>query len=77
MSENEKLAFGLKVRELRKDRGWSQGELAQEMRRRGLKATTARISRLERGDRNILTNEPRVLAAIFDTDAWTLWGERS
>lgn len=75
MSANEEIAFGLRVRELRQSREWSQGRLAQEMRQRGLKATTARISRLERGDRNILPPEPRVLAAIFETDERDLWGE--
>lgn len=76
MSADTTIAFGLKVRELRQAKGWSQGHLALEMRQRGLKATAARLSRLERGDRNILPNEPRVLAAIFETDERYLWGER-
>jgi len=76
MSENMRIAFGLKVRDLREQQGWSQGSLAQEMRRKGLKATAARISRLEHGDRNILPNEPRVIAAIFEVDESYLWSSR-
>lgn len=74
MSENQTIAFGLRVRELRLVRCWTQGFLAQEMRRRGLKATTARVSLLETGNRNVLTNEPRVLAIIFEVDVRDLWG---
>ena len=49
---------GLHVREARKARGWTQGQLAQELRRVGIRTSQTEIARLEKlpGDKG---QEPR------------------
>jgi XRE family transcriptional regulator, regulator of sulfur utilization len=61
--ENSVGRFGLNVRELRLERGWTQEELAD---RSGL--TPVQISRVERGVREVrLTTLLRLIAALETT----------
>lgn len=58
--------FGESVRELRTAQGWSQEELADRMRSRGIEdAAALRVSRLENGQRRVRLDEVLTLSEVF------------
>lgn len=67
MSEDER--FGRSVRRLREQREWSQGELAERLKRAGhdnFHATT--VSRIEKGDRPVRLSEAVAIAETLGSN---------
>lgn len=67
------IAVGRKVRDLRRQRGWSQERLAHRMRLHGFAMHQTTVAKLEAGDRPIRLAEAVALAAAFDVPFEALW----
>ena len=65
--------FVTNVRAAREARGWSQGQLADELVRLGVHATQSSVSRLEKGEREPKLSELKALATAFSTTADAMW----
>ncbi|KAB8196813.1 helix-turn-helix domain-containing protein [Nonomuraea phyllanthi] len=67
--------FGVRVRELRQARGWSQEELADRLTQQaGLQFHQTQIGKVESGTRPIRLNEAAALALIFNVPLQDLIG---
>lgn len=64
--EQDALVFRLAVRRLREELGWSQNQLASELRKLGLEEfSQVAVARLERGERAVKLGEARVIASAL------------
>lgn len=64
--EQDALAFRLAARRLREELGWSQNQLANELRKLGLEEfSQVAVARLERGERAVKLGEARVIASAL------------
>ncbi|WP_336629665.1 MULTISPECIES: helix-turn-helix domain-containing protein [unclassified Microbacterium] len=61
--------FGIRVRELRKERGWSQEELAHQA-----DLDRSYVGGVERGQRNVSLDNIHKLAKTLDVSPGTLFG---
>lgn len=62
-----------RIKALRKERGWTQAQLAERMARAGVEyASQSTVSRLEQGGRPIRLIEAQALAIIFQLTIWEL-----
>lgn len=57
--------FGDKVRQWRRERNWSQDELAQRLRRHGFDMHQTTVAKIERGSRPLRVAEAAAIATIF------------
>jgi transcriptional regulator with XRE-family HTH domain len=65
--------FVERVKALRAERGWTQGQLAERMVAAGVDyASQSTVSRLEQGGRPIRLVEAQALAVIFNSTIWQL-----
>ena len=71
--ETAEAAVGAKVRALRVERGWSQGDLADKLDEVGWPIHQTNISKLEAGRRPIRVAELHALAAVFGLPPIALW----
>ncbi|MEV8615673.1 helix-turn-helix transcriptional regulator [Amycolatopsis sp. NPDC051373] len=65
--------IGLKIRELRIERGWSQTTVADRMRNLGFDLHQTAIAKIESGKRPIRANEVYALALVFGLPIQALW----
>jgi len=71
-SGESKNIIGQAVLRLRKERGWSQRFLAEQMQLRGFDCTDLTVLRIEGGKRFVPDYEVKVLAEIFQVSYETL-----
>ena len=64
-NEKRKNFIGLKLKELREARGWSQRDLAKEFQLIGCDIDQNVITRTERGDRKISDKEILAITVVF------------
>lgn len=62
---NSKNIIGNKVKQLRKERGWTQKALATQMQLNGLDMTELTVLRIENGSRFVPDYEVKALAKLF------------
>lgn len=66
--EQDALAFRQAVKRLRKHKGWTQNQLATELRKAGMtEFTQVAVARLERGERSVKLGEAGVIADVLDS----------
>lgn len=64
--EQDALAFRQSVKRLRKLKGWTQNQLATELRKAGIaEFTQVAVARLERGERSVKIGEAGVIANVL------------
>lgn len=61
----KKNTVGLKFRQLRESRGWSQRNLAHEFQKLGYRYDQNFVSRIERGERHVNEIELRAIMHVF------------
>jgi transcriptional regulator with XRE-family HTH domain len=66
MSQDAERRFGQRLRELRKLRGWSQEQVASQMRALGHGWQQTTVTKTEAADRPIRLNEAASLAALLE-----------
>lgn len=69
--------LGAKVRELRRERGWSQEDLARRLDAFGYQMHQTTVAKLEAGERPIRVNELAALAVILEVTAAELIADLS
>lgn len=62
-------SFGIKVRDWRKARGWSQDDLASELNDLGFEMHQTTVAKIERGARPLRVSEAVAIAHIFGVPA--------
>ena len=67
--------FGVKVRELRKARGWTQTKLMDELGLLGIEFTQTIVSKIEGADRPTSVDEVTAIATLFGVTFNTLLGD--
>lgn len=68
---------GQRIRDLRRELGLKQGELAAALFERGLKLPQSSVHRLEVGQRPLRVNEAAVIADFFKVSMESLWESAS
>ncbi len=68
---NHLVAFGQRIRTLRRERGWTQTQLAQELVKQGVSADVPYLSKIENGRIDYVPGEEliRALAAVLLANA--------
>lgn len=64
------------IRQHRQDLGWTQEDLAGEMRRLDVPWTQRIVSRVERGERELSLPEAMRVTDVLGIDAGTVWVRR-
>ena len=67
--------IGSKVRQLRKEKGWTQKALATQMQLTGLDMTELTVLRIENGSRFVPDYEVKALASVFQVEYSVLLDE--
>ena len=71
--EQHERAIGVKIRQLREQRGWSQADLSDRLANYGWQLHQTNISKLEAGRRPMRVAEAAALAAVFGLPIVALW----
>ncbi|MCV7060278.1 helix-turn-helix domain-containing protein [Mycolicibacterium vaccae] len=66
--------FGELVRGWRQDRGWSQEDVAERLRRQGFEMHQTTVAKIERGARPLRVAEATALAEVFEMPLMTVFG---
>lgn len=72
--ESWEKVFGLRIREMRQLRGWTQEELARRMAEAGFQMHQTTVAKLENGTRPTNVGEIAALAALLEVPIGALFG---